>query len=197
MGKYIDADRLKAEIDRRMTGNLKADSEIHSTAYFAGAAKEDYDILSIIDSLQQEQPEVDLEKETKRWWKEHLHLNPENQLWMDAHQSVVFARHFYELGKTVNDMDKIARIRQQIEENRQAMRVLNELTAPERMSKTCAIFQYSDSILSELLSFLDALSEEPDKSLEEAAEEYASINCDDYVDYESNISYQTIRQVTK
>lgn len=69
-------------------------------------------------------------------------------------------------------MDKIARIRQEIERNRQAIRVLNEHTAPEQMSKTCAIFQYSDSILSELLSFLDALSEEPDKSLEEAAEEY-------------------------
>ena len=26
--------------------------------------------------FQQEQPEVDLEQETKRWWKEHLHLNP-------------------------------------------------------------------------------------------------------------------------
>lgn len=55
--KYIDAERLSVEIDRRMTDNLKADSEIHSTAYFAGAAKEDYDILSIIDSLQQEQKE--------------------------------------------------------------------------------------------------------------------------------------------
>lgn len=47
----------------------------------------------------EEQPEVDLEKEAKRWWKEHLHLNPENKLWMDAHQSVVFARHFYELAR--------------------------------------------------------------------------------------------------
>lgn len=55
--KYIDADRLSTEIDRRMTDNLKADLEIHSTAYFAGAAKEDYDILSIIDSLQQGQQE--------------------------------------------------------------------------------------------------------------------------------------------
>ena len=67
-------------------------------------------------------------------------------------------------------MDKIARIRAEIERNRQAIRVLNEHTAPEQMSKTCAIFQYSDSILSELLSFLDTLSEEQDKSLEEAAE---------------------------
>lgn len=42
------------------------------------------------------------------------------------------------------------------------------------MSKTCAIFQYSDSILSELLSFIDTLSEEHDKSMEEAAEEYVT-----------------------
>lgn len=45
----------------------------------------------------QEEP-VDLEEETKKWWKKHLALEPEKQLWMDAHQSVVFARHFYELG---------------------------------------------------------------------------------------------------
>ena len=53
------------------------------------------------DYLMHERPEVDLEEETKRWWKEHLHINPENKLWMDAHQSVVFARHFYELGFNV------------------------------------------------------------------------------------------------
>ena len=69
-------------------------------------------------------------------------------------------------------MDKIARVRQEIERHRQAIRVLNEHTTPEQMSKTCAIFQYSDSILSELNSFLDTLSEEPDKSLEEAAKEH-------------------------
>lgn len=45
----------------------------------------------------------DLEKETKKWWKERLHLNPENQLWMDAHQSIVFAKHFFELGMRVNN----------------------------------------------------------------------------------------------
>ena len=46
-----------------------------------------------------EEEPVDLEKETKKWWKKHLALSPEKQLWMDAHQSVVFARHFYELGR--------------------------------------------------------------------------------------------------
>ena len=69
-------------------------------------------------------------------------------------------------------MDKIEKIRQEIERHRQAIRVLNEHTAPEQTSKTCAIFQYSDTILSDLLSFLDTLSEAPNKSLEEAAEKY-------------------------
>lgn len=72
----------------------------------------------------------------------------------------------------------------EIERNRQAIRVLNEVTAPEHTSKTCAIFQYSDKILSELLSFIGNLSEEPDKSLGEAAENYiAPIENDEGLDY--------------
>ena len=89
--KYIDAEKLKAEIMK-----LRSESTISESDDYYEYAKSE--IIDIIDSLPQEQPEVDLEEETKRWWKEHLHLNPENQLWMDAHQSVVFARHFYELG---------------------------------------------------------------------------------------------------
>ena len=99
--KYIDAERLSTEIDRRMTDNLKADSEIHSTAYFAGAAKEDYDILSFIDSLQQEQPEVDLEKETKSWILNECgpsDFSPFADHWC-ADDIMATARHFYELGK--------------------------------------------------------------------------------------------------
>lgn len=97
MIKYIDADRLKAKLDEHYRKYQSKYMETR-TPYTEGLI----DALDLaeqqIDSLQQEQPEVDLEKETKRWWKEHLHLNPENKLWMDAHQSVVFARHFYELG---------------------------------------------------------------------------------------------------
>ena len=48
----------------------------------------------------------------------------------------------------------------EIERHRQAIRVLNEHTAPEQTSKTCAIFQYPDTILSELLSFIDSLQQE-------------------------------------
>lgn len=142
--KYIDADLLRKEIEKRLK-NIRdymsgTGMRYKGPKYFKAQGKESaYDaLLSIIVSLQQEQPEqptrgydeaylnekiakatkswkgvdvdkfmddmrgrepeVDLEKETKRWWKEHLHLNPENQLWMDAHQSVVFARHFAEWG---------------------------------------------------------------------------------------------------
>jgi len=85
--KYIDAEKLISEIDSILSSCTKQTHTgvFNTCTHFKG----------LIASLQQE---VDLEKEAKRWWKEHLHLNPENKLWMDAHQSVVFARHFYELG---------------------------------------------------------------------------------------------------
>lgn len=65
MRKFIDADRLKENVDRRMTDNLEAGKQIDKNTtsgtaeagnYFAGAAKEDYEILSTIESLQEEQP---------------------------------------------------------------------------------------------------------------------------------------------
>jgi hypothetical protein len=99
MKKYIDADRLKAEIDRRMTDNLKADSEIHSTAYFAGAAKEDYDILSIIDSFQQEQPEADIKKELYSYIRSDAYMNTRED------GSLLIAKYFYELGLNARKED--------------------------------------------------------------------------------------------
>ena len=59
----------------------------------------------------------------------------------------------------MTNAELIQKIRNEIERNRQAIRVLNEHTAPKQMSMTCAIFQYSDSILSKLLSFLSTLEE--------------------------------------
>lgn len=96
MTNYIPADKLIAEIRKLLIPT------VHDRDYDEWEHGRDsgfIQVISIIEFLQREQPEVDLEKETKRWWKEHLRLNPENKLWMDAHQSVVFARHFYELGK--------------------------------------------------------------------------------------------------
>ena len=72
-----------------------------STEAMEGAIVLSEYIISSLDTL--EVKEVDLDKETKKWWKERLHLNPESQLWMDAHQSIVFAKHFFELGLSVSN----------------------------------------------------------------------------------------------
>lgn len=65
MSKYIDADRLKAEIERRNLSNRYITTE--------GYEEELYEI---IDSLQQEQPKVDLVAELKH----HLDTTPKEQL---------------------------------------------------------------------------------------------------------------------
>lgn len=89
--KLIDKSALVAEIERRIEALHSTLNERETAVKF-----ELKDFLSFIDTL--EVKEVDLEEETRKWWKKHLRLNPANQLWMDAHQSVVFAKHFYELG---------------------------------------------------------------------------------------------------
>ena len=53
--KYIDADCLKAEIERRRLSNRYIDTEGYES-----------ELIDIIDSLQQEQPEVELEKFTEK-----------------------------------------------------------------------------------------------------------------------------------
>lgn len=82
--KYIDADRLKAEIEKGTPNSLEL------------LVYRDI-VLSLIDSLQQE-PEVDLEKEIRGERKKLLDIfGP-----MNGEQSLAvekFARHFYELRK--------------------------------------------------------------------------------------------------
>ena len=55
MSKYIDAEKLKAEIERRRLSNRYIDTEGYEN-----------ELRDLIDSLQQEQPEVDLEKFTEK-----------------------------------------------------------------------------------------------------------------------------------
>ena len=105
MIQYIELAALLAEIESYKNsfcdrnGYLE-DSETNGLTYDTLCELEDS-----INAL--EVKEVDLEKETKKWWKEHLHLNPENKLWMDAHQSVVFAKHFFELGIQAQSDEKL------------------------------------------------------------------------------------------
>ena len=102
MTQYIDKDALVVEIDNI----LDYIDEHWDTDYAIGAQRFADKLQDAIDTL--EVKEVDLEEETKKWWKERLHLNLENKLWMDAHQSIVFAKHFFELG--LNASNPIAEV---------------------------------------------------------------------------------------
>ena len=95
MAQYIDKSAVVAEIEKRVN-SLNKDRDFNYLQI-----KELEALLSSLDTI--EVKDVNLEKETKKWWKERLHLNPESQLWMDAHQSIVFAEHFFELGMCVNN----------------------------------------------------------------------------------------------
>ena len=100
--KYIDADKLIAEINNRlMSGNLEelGNFGCHRVWVYN-------DVKDLITSIQQEQPEVDLEKEIAR----------ENEKWtcyedigfgalydarpFDGRDIERIARHFYELGRS-------------------------------------------------------------------------------------------------
>ena len=98
--KYIDADKLIAEIKHRIRLN-KEMLEIDSRPSDWGRIQEGSYILRFIEHIQQEQPEVDLEKfdgeVTKIWGKcaaypndsiACLHIETFNEI----------AHHFYELG---------------------------------------------------------------------------------------------------
>lgn len=109
--KLIDKSAVVAEIKSRIKESEKladvaADNNLHNTLEANELLIRQYtSLLSFLDSL--EVKDVGLEKETKKWWKERLHLNPENQLWMDAHQSLVFAKHFFELGINARKGNKL------------------------------------------------------------------------------------------
>ena len=96
MSKYIDAEKLIAEIERRK----KQDVTFRERSILI-------DIETAIASLQQEQPEVDLKKEVKSYIKDNFTITDEvaqipeedrrYSMWEDDMRA--FARHFYELGK--------------------------------------------------------------------------------------------------
>ena len=88
MSKYIDADKLITEINRRMNENCEL---AEKTPMFAQRAVEDYGILAFIEALQQEQPEVDLEKEA-------VSFCFDNGINISPGQAKNIVRHFYELG---------------------------------------------------------------------------------------------------
>ena len=93
--KYIDADKLISEIERRKGFYERTYERLHrddlesSTSYAIASALDE--LLSLIASLQQEQPEVDLEKEIARFALNGGTGDNTPTIGETAH-------HFYELG---------------------------------------------------------------------------------------------------
>lgn len=109
MSKYIDADRLRMELEKRLK-NVRdymngAGMKYKGPKYFKAQGRESaYDaLLNTIDSLQQEQQEVVLEKEIDACW--YNWLSPSNQKEVEGvlpkTEFAMYARHFYELGLNV------------------------------------------------------------------------------------------------
>lgn len=94
--KYIDAERLRAEIKfaKSVYDDPKRVVYGVADAYRQdGRAAMCDDILKKIDSLQQEQPEVDIKKEL------HAYICSDEYMNTREDGSLLIARHFYELGK--------------------------------------------------------------------------------------------------
>lgn len=90
MTKYIDAEKLKAHIQYLIK---KDNYELFDVP----------ELLSFIDSHQQEQPEVDLEKEIDKMWNPCFNLGWDeySALSMNHEGFVHVARHFFNLGYNV------------------------------------------------------------------------------------------------
>ncbi len=96
--KYIDAELLRKEIEFAKTVYEHPNRVVHGVADAFrqdGRAAMCDDILKKIDSLQQEQPEADLEEEMDRFFEE-MSIQEHENIFEDTYQMI--ARHFYELG---------------------------------------------------------------------------------------------------
>lgn len=95
MIKYIDADRLRSEIERFSSTEYNENTLGDDVAN--GAL--DY-VLGLIDSLQQGQPEVDIEKEIEEHaiYMPHGEFASDNEIIEDMEWARKEFRHFYALG---------------------------------------------------------------------------------------------------
>lgn len=96
MKHYIDKDALVSEIERRknICNNVVTTSETPVYVdYYQGKAEAYRETLSFLDTL--EVKEVDLEKETDKWYNNEAPKEFENVLYKDIEKC---AKHFFELG---------------------------------------------------------------------------------------------------
>ena len=104
MSKYIDADKLKSiikvQIKERKEWMKDIDRSNRQDQLWSDLNEEDMSILQIINSLQQEQQEIDLEKEIHSWILNECGPSDFNP-YADhccADDIMATARHFNELG---------------------------------------------------------------------------------------------------
>lgn len=86
--KYIDADKLRAEIERRKKENMYVDLPMSIGRYY-----EDRDLLSFLDTLEEPVSE-DVNDEIKRYIEEYGYERGEDKLLI-----AIVARHFAEWQK--------------------------------------------------------------------------------------------------
>ena len=105
--KYIDADTLRIKItDLCANANFYQQKAIEESnredfVSFGGEISAYAKVLVIIDSLQQEQPEIDLEKETEKYFKGWTETDDGiacHYQYVDLNTCRSIAHHFYELG---------------------------------------------------------------------------------------------------
>ena len=124
MSKYIDVDRLRAGINQNLSEAefFEYNDDPTIAAHFRGQVLAYSTVLEGIASLQQEQPDVDLEKEAKDCWDYVFALGWDDNSFMTMNykEFFAFARHFYELGQkdAANKYDEIEYNRQRAEEEK-------------------------------------------------------------------------------
>ena len=106
MAQYIDKDVLIAKIEKRVKYNHER-AYLDRSPFMAGREEEDKDILSIVDTL--EVKEVDLEKEIKEEYLKHRCYGGRDNMLVILNESqfnIIF-KHFFELGllSTITEED--------------------------------------------------------------------------------------------
>lgn len=109
---YIDAEKLKAEIKVIQQSLEHRDVKFNHVKKIRTECSIEFCkcILDIIDSLQQEQLEVDLEKEFSLWWLKESDHDYQVDILYERYPMVSkkLAHHFYKLGLAYDDKIKIA-----------------------------------------------------------------------------------------
>jgi len=98
MVKYIDTDHLKVEIEKHIKEVKDAAERFTpNLGFFDAKLSGIYDVMAIIDSLQQEQNEVDFDKEWESFenWMESYNQSD----YPTCYEPKQIACHFYKLGR--------------------------------------------------------------------------------------------------